>query len=169
MIFLMGWGNFRTNVGMARIWSPLANWGCLSRSMTSMWYCPAKCSSQIFFRFAKAARLLGVCPATYSRNSQVFSGVRDRVRAFGFCIVFPIRFLIQRESMISLKSPSACNRSDAAPGKIHGPNLNSLSSQLKGAYLVRMCHSARLQDEQAAMALSIALQISQAQPCIDQR
>jgi len=42
-------------VGMARIWSPAASCGCLTRSTTSILYRPARCCSQIFFRLAKAA------------------------------------------------------------------------------------------------------------------
>jgi hypothetical protein len=29
-------GHWRTTVGMARIWSPLARWGCFTKSITVM-------------------------------------------------------------------------------------------------------------------------------------
>jgi len=67
-ILRSGCGNFRTRVGMARIWSPAASCGCLTRSTTSILYRPARCCSQIFFRLAKAATDRGVCPATYKRS-----------------------------------------------------------------------------------------------------
>src|SRR5581483_4426596 len=53
-----------------RIWSPRASCGCLTRSMTSIEYRPFRCSSQSFFKFARADIDLEVCPATYSLNSQ---------------------------------------------------------------------------------------------------
>src|SRR4029450_371208 len=64
MIFFIGWGRFLTQVGMAMIWSPRANWGFSSRSINSMRYLSARCSAQIFLRFAKAVIDFGVCPAT---------------------------------------------------------------------------------------------------------
>src|ERR1700730_1516953 len=65
----MGWGRFRTSVGIARIWSPCASCGLSIRSITCKRYRPGKCSLQIFLRFAKAVRDFGVWPATYSLSS----------------------------------------------------------------------------------------------------
>ena len=58
MIFFTGSGSLRTSVGIARIWSPSASWGFFIRSTTSISYRPARCSSQIFFRLARAAMRL---------------------------------------------------------------------------------------------------------------
>jgi hypothetical protein len=71
MIFLTGWGNLRTNVGMARIWSSRASCGFFKRSITSMWYLPFNCSSQINLRLLKAVMAFGVCPATYRRKTHL--------------------------------------------------------------------------------------------------
>src|SRR5579859_944248 len=71
IIFLIGAGNFRTSVGIARIWSFRASCGVFTKSITSRRYRPSRCSPQIFFRFASAASDFGVCPATYSRNSSI--------------------------------------------------------------------------------------------------
>src|SRR4030043_1403277 len=73
IIFFSGSGSFLTSVGMAIIWSPLASCGFFRRSITSMRYFPARCSSQIFFKLAKAVIDFGVCPATYNRRFQISS------------------------------------------------------------------------------------------------
>src|ERR1035437_4352472 len=83
MICFIDSGNFRTNVGIARIWSTLARCGCLSRSMTSMWYFPLRCSSHRRVRFSSARTDLGVGPATYSRRSQRSLG---SAAALGFLV-----------------------------------------------------------------------------------
>ena len=49
--------------------APARAGGSCTRSITSIWYWPARCSSQSFFRLANAATDFGVCPATYSRRS----------------------------------------------------------------------------------------------------
>src|SRR6185437_13489984 len=63
MIFFIGCGSLRTSVGTARIWSPAASRGFLSRSITSIEYCPLRCSSQRRSRLRIAATHLAVCPA----------------------------------------------------------------------------------------------------------
>lgn len=73
IIFLIGSGTLRTRVGMANIWSPSANWGCSSKSITSMRYCPCRCSSQYFFKLLRAVTDFGVFPATYSLSSHFLS------------------------------------------------------------------------------------------------
>ncbi len=39
-------------------------------SITSIWYLPFNCSSQINLRLLKAVTAFGTCPATYKRNTQ---------------------------------------------------------------------------------------------------
>src|SRR4030043_739038 len=73
IIFFSGSGSFLSSVGMAIIWSPLASWGFFKRSIPSMRYFPARCSSQIFFKLAKAVIDFGVWPATYKRRFQISS------------------------------------------------------------------------------------------------
>ena len=55
MILRMGLGSFRTRVGMAKISSRRASSGFSSRSTTSIWYRPLRCSAQILLRFVSAA------------------------------------------------------------------------------------------------------------------
>src|SRR5262249_33631485 len=73
MIFRSGSGNFRTNVGMATIWSSLASLGFSSRSTTSISYWPGRRSSQNRLRFSRAATHLGERPATYSLSRHLFA------------------------------------------------------------------------------------------------
>ena len=70
--FFNGVGSFRTSVGTAMIWSPLASLRVLREVdylQADTW--PERCSSQIFFRFANAAIELGVCPARKGRSSRL--------------------------------------------------------------------------------------------------
>ena len=64
MILRMGAGRRRTSVGMARIWSVRASFGFWTRSITSIRYLPARCSSQNFLRLDRADTDFGVWPAT---------------------------------------------------------------------------------------------------------
>src|SRR2546430_11793309 len=52
--------------------------------MTSMRYCSSMCSLQIFFRLFRAANDLGVCPATYRRNSKNSDFLPGRACTFRF-------------------------------------------------------------------------------------
>jgi hypothetical protein len=69
MIFFTGSGDFRINVGRARIWSERATCGFFKRSITFIWYLSFNCSSQINLRLLKAAAAFGVSPATYKRKT----------------------------------------------------------------------------------------------------
>ena len=71
MMLLTGSGNFRTNVGTARIWSSRASCGRFRRSITSSLYLPFNCSSQINLRFLSAVTDFGECPATYNRKTHL--------------------------------------------------------------------------------------------------
>ena len=70
MILRSGGGRRRTSVGMARMSSPPASDGFSTRSMISISYWPARCSSHRSFRLAKARSDLGDWPATYRRRYQ---------------------------------------------------------------------------------------------------
>ena len=59
MIFFTGSGSFLTRVGMARIWSPWANWGFTSRSITSMLYCPLQVLRADLFQVVERGNRLG--------------------------------------------------------------------------------------------------------------
>ena len=71
MMFLTGRGNLRTNVGTARIWLSRASFGFFKRSITSIWYLPFNCSSQINLRLLSAVTALAVWPATYKRKTHL--------------------------------------------------------------------------------------------------
>ena len=106
MIFRTGSGSLRTSVGTARIWSPLASCGFFSRSITSMRYWPARCSSQIFLRLAKAAT-----PAASGRRRRA-AAPRSRPsvgRRFGLGLASVCSFLHRHRrfcrGLIRLRAP----------------------------------------------------------------
>src|SRR5258708_38587221 len=131
MILRIGSGSFRTSVGIARIWSFCASCGVFTRSITCNSYCPSRCSAQIFFRFASAASDLGVCPATYNRNSTR--------RPFPFLLTFfdPVLALVLMLIPHSSVSTPGLPLPSASPKTYH---LQHLSRQLALPPLLLLRH-----------------------------